>query len=37
MIEIAICPEAEGEVINIGSGKEWSIGETVKNLKNPKY
>ncbi len=32
MIEIAICPEAEGEVINIGSGKEWSIGETVEKI-----
>ena len=32
MIEIALCSEAEGEVINIGSGEEWSIADTVKNI-----
>ena len=32
MIEIALCPEAEGEVVNIGSGEEWSIAETVKSI-----
>ena len=32
MIEIALCPKAEGEVINIGSGEEWSIGETVEKI-----
>ena len=30
IIEITICTEVEGEVINIGSGKEWSIGETLE-------
>lgn len=29
MIALALCPAAEGEVVNIGSGCEWSIGETV--------
>ena len=32
MIKIALCPEAEGEVINIGSGEEWSIGQTVEKI-----
>ena len=30
MIEIALCSEAEGEVINISSGEEWSIADTIK-------
>ncbi len=29
MLALALCPEAEGQVVNIGSGKEWSIAETV--------
>ena len=29
LIALALCPEAEGEVVNIGSGKEWSIEQTV--------
>ncbi len=32
MIEIALCAAAEGEVVNIGSGKEWSIADTVKSI-----
>jgi len=32
MIALALCPEAEGEVVNIGSGKEWSIEKTVTML-----
>ena len=32
MIALALCPAAEGEVVNIGSGGEWSIGETVDML-----
>lgn len=30
MLALALCPEAEGEVVNIGSGEEWSIAQTVK-------
>jgi len=30
MITLALCPEACGEAVNIGSGEEWSIGETAK-------
>ena len=29
---LALCPEAEGEVVNIGSGEEWSIEETARLL-----
>lgn len=29
LIALALCKEAEGETINIGSGKEWSIAQTV--------
>ncbi len=32
MLALALCPEAEGEVVNIGSGQEWSIGRTVEIL-----
>lgn len=32
MLALALCPEAEGEVINIGSGEEWSIAQTVEML-----
>ena len=32
MIALAACKEAEGEVVNIGTGKEWSIEETAKLL-----
>jgi NAD dependent epimerase/dehydratase len=32
MLALALCPEAEGEVVNIGSGEEWSIAQTVKML-----
>lgn len=32
MIALALCKEAEGEVVNIGSGEEWSIEETAKLL-----
>ena len=32
LIALALCREAEGEVVNVGSGREWSIGETVKLL-----
>ncbi|MBL08915.1 MAG: NAD-dependent dehydratase [Acidiferrobacteraceae bacterium] len=32
MLALALCAEAEGKVINIGSGKEWSIAETAKML-----
>ena len=30
MISLACCEKAEGEVVNIGSGTEWSIEETFK-------
>jgi NAD dependent epimerase/dehydratase len=29
MMALAVCPEAEGQVVNIGSGEEWSIRQTV--------
>ncbi|HCO26722.1 MAG: NAD-dependent dehydratase [Gimesia sp.] len=32
MIALALCKQAEGEVVNIGSGREWSIEETAKIL-----
>jgi NAD dependent epimerase/dehydratase len=32
MLALALCPEAEGRVINIGSGIEWSIGQTAQLL-----
>ena len=28
MLALALCAEAEGQVVNIGSGEEWSIAET---------
>jgi NAD dependent epimerase/dehydratase len=31
-VALAICPEADGEVINVGTGKEWSIGATARML-----
>lgn len=32
MIALAMCPEAEGKVVNIGSGEEWSIAQTAEML-----
>jgi NAD dependent epimerase/dehydratase len=32
MLALALCKEAEGEVVNIGSGEEWSIARTVEML-----
>lgn len=32
MMALALCKEAEGQVVNIGSGKEWSIAQTVELL-----
>jgi NAD dependent epimerase/dehydratase len=32
MIALALCAAAEGRVVNIGSGEEWSIGETARML-----
>lgn len=32
MLALALCREAEGEVVNIGSGKEWSIARTAELL-----
>ncbi len=32
MLALALCPAAEGEVVNIGSGEEWSIARTVELL-----
>ena len=32
MIALALCKDAEGEVVNIGSGEEWSIARTVEML-----
>ena len=32
MLALALCKEAEGQVINIGSGEEWSIAQTVDML-----
>lgn len=32
MLALALCKAAEGEVVNIGSGQEWSIAQTVELL-----
>ncbi|HYD74987.1 GDP-mannose 4,6-dehydratase [Ramlibacter sp.] len=32
MIALGLCPQAEGQVVNIGSGEEWSIAQTVEML-----
>ncbi|MDD3289236.1 MAG: GDP-mannose 4,6-dehydratase, partial [Alphaproteobacteria bacterium] len=32
MMALALCKEAEGKTVNIGSGEEWSIAETAKIL-----
>ncbi|MCX6641684.1 MAG: GDP-mannose 4,6-dehydratase [bacterium] len=32
MIALACCPQAEGKVVNIGSGREWSIEQTAEML-----
>lgn len=32
MVALALCPAAEGQVINIGSGEEWSIAKTLEML-----
>jgi nucleoside-diphosphate-sugar epimerase len=32
MLALAGCREAEGEVVNIGSGQEWSIAQVVELL-----
>ena len=32
MLSLALCPEAVGEVVNIGSGEEWSIGNVAEML-----
>jgi NAD dependent epimerase/dehydratase len=32
MLALALCPEAEGRVVNIGSGEEWTIEQTVHML-----
>ncbi len=32
MLALALCKEAEGQVVNIGSGEEWSIAQTVEIL-----
>jgi NAD dependent epimerase/dehydratase len=32
LLALGLCAAAEGRVVNIGSGEEWSIGETVKIL-----
>jgi NAD dependent epimerase/dehydratase len=32
MVALALCSQAEGKVINIGSGEEWSIEQTAKML-----
>lgn len=32
MLALALCPEAEGRVVNIGTGQEWSIGVTAQLL-----
>lgn len=33
MLALALCKAAEGEVVNIGSGEEWSIAQTVDMLR----
>ncbi len=32
MVELALCAAAEGQVVNIGSGEEWSIEQTARLL-----
>ena len=32
MLALALCPQAEGQVVNIGSGEEWSIEQTARLL-----
>lgn len=32
MVALALCPQAVGKVVNIGTGQEWSIGETARLL-----
>jgi NAD dependent epimerase/dehydratase len=32
MIALSLCPDAEGRVVNIGSGEEWSIEQTARML-----
>jgi NAD dependent epimerase/dehydratase len=32
LLALALCPAAAGRVVNIGSGEEWSIGQTVEML-----
>lgn len=32
MLALALCPGAVGRTVNIGSGQEWSIGETARML-----
>lgn len=32
MIELSLCPAAVGQVVNIGSGEEWSIEQTARML-----
>lgn len=32
MLALALCREAEGRVVNIGTGEEWSIGKTAELL-----
>lgn len=32
MVALALCPQAEGKVVNIGTGEEWSIEQTVRLL-----
>jgi nucleoside-diphosphate-sugar epimerase len=32
MLALALCKEAEGQVVNIGSGEEWSVARTVELL-----
>ena len=32
ILALALCKEAEGQVVNIGSGEEWSIEQTVEML-----
>jgi nucleoside-diphosphate-sugar epimerase len=34
MLALALCPAAEGQVINIGSGEEWSIAKTLEMLRD---
>ena len=33
MLALALCKQAEGKVVNIGSGEEWSIAQTVELLR----